>query len=281
MITAILLAGGKGKRMHSRLPKVLHEIAGYPLLYYSLKLLSKLPIYDIQVSLGYKQSLTLRDKQSLTLRDKQSLILANARIKKDTVKSVALDIGKELNIAKKLNFVVQYKRLGTGHAVRTTLKYIDPSIEDILVLYGDDSFLYKPETIKRVLSLHDKSQADLTFITLRVDDPGGMGRIVHDAEGKVVRIIEEKAATEAQKKTREVNDGCYVFRTSWIREFIKQIPLSATGEYYLTDLVEIGAKNGAKIETYTLADTREWFGVNTREQLAQANQIMKLSRKIK
>lgn len=252
MISAILLAGGKGKRMHSRLPKVLHKIADRPLLYYSLKLLSHLRINDIQVVIGYH---------------------------KDIVKREAVAIAQELSVASRIYFSAQKKMLGTGDAVRTALEHIDGT-EDVLVLYGDDSFMYKVSTINDVLNLHKNSRADITFITLIVKNPGGMGRIIRDKTGKVLQIVEEKAATPAQLKIREINDGCYVFKASWLRKFINRIPLNAVGEYYLTDLVEIGAKNGASIETYKLGDASEWFGVNTKEQLAQANAIMNSRRKI-
>lgn len=244
-LAAVLLAGGKGKRMHSVLPKVLHQVSGKPLIFYSLRLLSSLPVGKIIIVVGYRKN-----------------VVKNAVLK---------EVSKV--VKKKLNFVVQKKQLGTGNAVSVALGDVGREIRDILVLNGDDSFLYKPETIKRVLALHKKSGAVMTFITLVIDKPSG-GRIVRDKQGKVIRIVEEKAATNEQLKIREINDGCYIFDAGWLRRNITNIKLNPVGEYYLTDLVEIGAKNGAKIETYVLSDTNEWFGVNTREQLAQANQIM-------
>lgn len=252
-ITAILLAAGRGKRMHSRIPKVLHKIGDKPLLFYSLSLLGQLPIDDIQVVIGYN---------------------------KDIVKRVVLAMYQELKQEQKfpkqkVSFAVQNKMLGTGDAVRLAMAGVGRDTHSVLVINGDDSFLYRPRTIKEVLNVHAKSKADMTFITLRVENPSGLGRIVRDKQGKVQRIVEEKAATEAQKKIREVNDGVYVFKALWLREFMNKIPLSAVGEYYLTDLVEIGAKNGARIETYVLPDTGEWFGVNTKEELARANEKMR------
>lgn len=246
-ITAILLAGGKGKRMHSRNPKVLYKVSGKPLIFYSLKLLSQLPFDDIQVVIGYRKAL---------------------------VKSAVLSISKKLRLRQKVGFAVQTKMLGTGNAVAIALREVANKITDVLVLNGDDSCFYSPQTIKKVLALHTKARSDMTFVTLKLKNPTGLGRIVRDKSGKVVRIIEEKAATSAQKKINEVNDGCYVFKTSWLRRFIGKIPLSAAGEYYLTDLVAIGGKFGARIETFTLDKTNEWVGINTKEELARARELM-------
>ncbi|MBI4059430.1 NTP transferase domain-containing protein [Candidatus Microgenomates bacterium] len=247
-LVGMILAGGMGKRMQSDLPKVLHEIKDKPMIYYSLKLLSQLPIDDIQVIVGYQ---------------------------KDIVKKAVKDIARQLQIASKIHFASQPEPLGTGHAVRCGLKKVADDTTDVLVLNGDDSAFYSPETIKAVLNLHTSINSDLTFVTLKVDNPIGLGRILRNEGGEVMAIIEDKAATSEQKLINEVNDGCYIFRYYYLKRYINSIKKSSTGEYYLTDLVGIGVKNEAKISTFMLDKRHEWVGVNTQEDLLEANNLAK------
>lgn len=233
-IAGIILAGGWGRRMKSRTPKVLHKLSGKPLIYYPIKLLRAVGIKKIMVV--YRND---RVRKTVELLDKEVIL------------------------------VHQLQPLGTASAVGCALPKIKESTT--LVLNGDDSAFYTPATIKKVISTHQKNQAQMTFVTLKVSDPTGFGRVVRDKDGRVVGIIEEKIATEEQKKNREINDGCYVFDTKWLKHNIVKVPKSAAGEYYLTRLVDIGAANGAKIATFTLENSNEWFGIDTKEKLRQAN----------
>ncbi|MEK7182924.1 MAG: sugar phosphate nucleotidyltransferase [Patescibacteria group bacterium] len=238
-VAGIILAGGQGKRMHSRLPKVLHKVAGRPLIEYPIRLLRALELEPIVVAVGYK-----------------------AELVKKTV--------EKLN--KAILFAYQPKPLGTGNAVRLALPLVKKS-KTVMVLNGDDSAFYRPETLRRILDHHTKSGADMTLVTLEVTDPTGMGRIVRDTQGTFRAIVEDKIATDEQRKIKEINDGCYVFSTDWLSRFIDKIPESPVGEYYLTSLVEIGGKFGTKIETFKLPDNNEWFGIDTKEKLEEANRM--------
>ncbi|MBI2405739.1 NTP transferase domain-containing protein [Candidatus Microgenomates bacterium] len=240
-ISAIILAGGQGKRMHSQLPKVLHKLAGRPLIEYPIRLLRALEGEPIVVVVSYK-----------------------AELVKKTV--------EKLN--KAILFAYQPKPLGTGDAVRHALPLVKKSTT-VMVLNGDDSAFYRPETLKRILDHHTRSGADMTFVTLEVDDPMGMGRIIRDTQGTFRSIVEDKIATDEQRKIKEINDGCYVFKTRWLVQNITKIPKSPVGEYYLTSLVEIGIYSGAKIQTYKLPDNNEWFGIDTRERLKEAEERFK------
>ena len=174
-IAAIVLAGGKGTRMNSAKPKVLHEIAGQPMISYSLDVLRGLGLKKIVIVVGYGA---------------------------EEVKSFLGEV---------YDYALQEEQLGTGHAVAWGLKEVSSEFSHVLVVYGDDSGFYKKETLKSLVDQHLAGQATLSFITLEKINPAGLGRIVRDSDGKVIGIVEEKMATEDQKKITEVNDGCYIF----------------------------------------------------------------------
>lgn len=238
-VAGIILAGGAGRRMKSRTPKLLHKLGSKPLIYYPIKLLR-----DVGVS--------------------RIIVVYRA----ERVRQSAEEFDGNID------FAFQKIPLGTGDAVRCGLSKVGEEAT-VIVLNGDDSIFYRPETIRKVIEIHRKNDADITFVTLKVADPTGFGRVVRK-NSKVAGIIEEKAATERQKQmgifnTKEINDGCYVFRKSWLEHNISKIPKSEVGEYYLTRLVDIGASLGAKIATYTLKNSDEWFGIDTKEKLKEAN----------
>ena len=239
-IAAVILAAGKGKRMHSQLTKVLHKICGRPMISYSLENLRNAGLNDILVVVGYKKNL----------------------VKKE--------------IAGSSRFVVQTKTLGTGDAVKKALPLIEQKVKDILVVNGDDSAFYKPETIKKVIESHEETNAIVTFVSLMIDDPHGLGRIVRDRKSNLLGIVEERDASESQRKIKEVNDGLYVFNRSWLEQNIGKIEKSpVSGEYYVVDLIKIALSQGRKVNVFKLPDSSEWQGVNTPEQLATAEEKMR------
>jgi bifunctional UDP-N-acetylglucosamine pyrophosphorylase/glucosamine-1-phosphate N-acetyltransferase len=171
-------------------------------------------------------------------------------------------------------FAVQTKQLGTGHAVATGLSKVSPKIKNILVINGDDSAFYKPETIQKVLRKHIGKGSTVTFVSLQLADPTSLGRVIRHGK-KVIGIIEEKAASSAQKKIKEVNDGVYVFRRAWLAENLPKIKKSPVGEYYIVDLIGLAVQQEEPIAVFKLADTSEWKGVNTPEELAAADKLMR------
>ena len=241
-ITVIVLAAGKGTRLAggapSPKPKVLYEIGGKPIIIHTLEKLVILGVDEIIIVVGHKA---------------------------EEVKKV---------VGEGFIFAHQKKRLGTGNAAKIGLSYVSKETENIMVLNGDDSAFYKLETIKKVVETHLRQQNSITFVTLTQGDPTGLGRILRK-KGKVIGIVEEKAATTDQKRIREVNDGLYLFRRDWLEKYLPIIKKSAVGEYYLVDLIGLAVSQGEKVEAFKLSDPTEWKGINTTEELADADVIMK------
>ncbi len=237
-IWAIILAAGKGTRMKSSdKNKVVLEVGGVPMLKRTIDNLREASIQNIMIVVGFA---------------------------KDSVLQV---LDKDIKIA------YQKKRLGTGHAVKVALDAI-PKSDTVLVLQGDDSYMYTPEILKELYTVHTQHKAALTFLTLMVDNPSGLGRIVRGKDGKVVGIVEEKDATAEQRKIKEINPACYMFSYDFLKKNIKKIKKSpVTKEYYLTRLIHLAVEQKEIIETFT-ADNIAWRGVNTPEELQEAQKLI-------
>ncbi len=236
---AIILAAGKGTRMKSgKTNKVALHLADKPLILHAIHLLEKMKFGQIVVVVGFA---------------------------KDSVKNVL----KGTSVV----FAEQPRRLGTAHAVKCALPGLSQSISDVLVIQGDDSHFYKEDTIAKLVDAHSKSNASVTFLTIKAVVPFGLGRIVRNKSGKVVAIVEEKDATEKIRKIKEVNPACYMFQTEFLRKFLKDVPKSPiTGEYYLTSLIDIAIKHSESIETLNVGKMT-WRGVNTKEELQEAEKM--------
>jgi len=236
---AIVLAAGKGTRIGQRLPKVIYPIVGKPMLYYCLDLIKKIPISEVYVVVGYKAT--------------------------DVVASIRNEDVK---------YVYQKDQLGTGHAANVALSKISKSVDEIIIFNGDDSAFFEVSTIRSYLASHHKSKAKISFMSGIVNSANGLGRISRDSKGNVLKIIEEKDASETEKKIKEVNVGCYIFERKWLEKTIKRLEKSASGEYYITDLVSLALGSGDKINNYLLEDNNEWRGINSQEELKNANDQM-------
>lgn len=236
---AIILAAGKGTRMKSgKTNKVALLLADKPLILHAIHLLEKMKFAQIVVVVGFA---------------------------KESVKDVLKDT--------KVFFAEQKMRLGTAHATRAALDTLDKTVTDILIVQGDDSHFYKEETISKLKESHIKSDACLTFLTIKADNPFGLGRIVRNRKGDVIAITEEKDATERVRKIKEVNPACYMFKIDFLRKYLPQVPKSKiTGEYYLTSLIDIAIQNKQKIETLRVG-SMPWRGVNTKEELEEAERL--------
>ena len=235
---AIVLAAGKGKRMNSRgINKVVLPLANKPMIVHSISFLENVGISQIVVVVGFAK------------------------------KSVMEVLGT------KVMFAEQHKRLGTGHAVVQGLKKMPREVENILVINGDDSAFYTEEVIKNLAEKHLISNASLTFLTIDKQNPFGLGRVIRDEKENVKAIVEEKDATDVQRKVTEVNPGCYIFKSSFLRKYLPLVKKSPiTGEYYLTSLIDVGIKNNEKIETLK-AGSLPWRGVNTKDELLEAERL--------
>lgn len=235
---AIVLAAGKGKRMNARkVNKVTFKLSGEPIILRIVNNLKNAGIPDIVLVVGHAQ---------------------------DSVRGLVGD---------SVIYAYQSKRLGTGHAVRVGLQRVPQEANDVFVFYGDDTS-YGEDVLLSLLKKHREMDSDITFLTLRVSDPKGLGRINRDPEGKLIGIVEEKDATEEEKKISEINPGCFIFSKKFLKKYINQIPKSqATGEYYLTSFIELALNHKLKVHTYT-AENVVWRGINTPDELAEAESLL-------
>lgn len=247
-IEVIVLAAGKGTRLNSGYPspkpKVLYEICGKPMILYTLENIIKSGIKKIIVVVGYKKN------QVIKVLSKYKTLF-------------------EIKIA------VQKKQKGTAHALLSAKKAISKDTKHILVVNGDDTAFLKPETIKKLVKKHFLKKNKITFISTIRKNPSGLGRIKRNKSGKITGIIEQKEATEGEKKIKETNTGIYIFEKKWVFENLPKISLSHQGEYYLTDIIELAILEGEKIEVITENDESQFIGVNSLKQLHHANCFMK------
>ena len=235
--SAIILAAGEGKRMESEKSKVLHEVAGQ----------------------------TLIERTIATVKDTHPAQIIVVTNKKNISEMKKMFKNQVL-------YSLQSQPKGTGDAALIGLKGVKENIPVVCVMYGDDTAFYKPKTIEKVYAKHLKSNAVVTFVTVKLKNPTGFGRIVRK-NGKVTAIIEEKDATSAQKQISEVNDGVYFFDKDWLFKNIRKLkPSKVTGELYITDMIEEAIRQKKTVETYTLSDSDEWHSVNTPFDLKKAQE---------
>jgi bifunctional UDP-N-acetylglucosamine pyrophosphorylase/glucosamine-1-phosphate N-acetyltransferase len=236
-MNVVILAAGQGKRMRSDLPKVLHPIAGKPMLGHVLDTARQLGAARICVVYGH----------------------GGERVREAFSASSAADIA----------WARQEPQLGTGHAVLQALAHLDPAAPT-LVLYGDVP-LIRPETLERLLKV--SGGGTLALLTVSLPDPRGYGRIVR-ADGRVVRIVEEKDADDAERAIDEINTGILVAPTAALARWLPSLGnRNAQGEYYLTDIVALAVSEGMKVETTQPAGVWEVEGVNSKVQLAALERI--------
>lgn len=238
MFTSVILAAGMGTRMKSKMPKVLHKVCGKPLSKW---------VIDASKAAG---------------ADKVCAVVGH---KAETVKEVLGDV---------CEFALQVEQKGTGHAVMQAIDVIKNSKGEVVILNGDTP-LITAETINKAIEYHKNNGNQATVITAILDDATGYGRIVRDNDGSVLKIVEQKDASEEEKKINEVNSGMYVFDAqSLVYALDKITPNNAQGEYYLTDTLEILLSAGKKIGGYAISDNDEIRGINDRVQLNEAEKIM-------
>jgi len=209
----------------------------------------------------------------------QTLIERTIATVKDTHPAQIIVVTNKKNISEmkkmfknQVLYSLQSQPKGTGDAALIGLKGVKENIPVVCVMYGDDTAFYKPKTIEKVYAKHLKSNAVVTFVTVKLKNPTGFGRIVRK-NGKVTAIIEEKDATSAQKQISEVNDGVYFFDKDWLFKNIRKLkPSKVTGELYITDMIEEAIRQKKTVETYTLSDSDEWHSVNTPFDLKKAQE---------
>lgn len=224
--------------MKSSTSKVLHEIFHKPLVYYPIEAARYAGAQEVCLVVGHKSEEVMKTFG-------------------DTVK-----------------YALQAERLGTGHAVMQAMDFIGDDGE-ILVLYGDTP-LITAQTIEKMLAFHRKKKNAVTVLSALVDDPTGYGRIVRDESKHFVKIVEQKDATDEEKRITEINGGMYVFEAKHLKSALSKITNNnKQQEYYLTDTIEILLHEGYNVDAIAIMNPDDILGVNSREQLAQATAIMK------
>lgn len=235
VMSVVILAAGKGTRMYSDLPKVLHPLAGKPMVQH---------VIDAAMETGAKQVHLVYGHGGDLLKDR----LTNPD----------------------LNWVLQAEQLGTGHAMQQAAPFFADD-EDILMLYGDVP-LISPVTLARLLA--DKPQGGIALLTVKLDDPTGYGRIVRDEKGSVVGIVEHKDATEQQRQINEINTGILAANGQDLKRWLSQLNNNnAQGEYYITDIIALAASEGRRVEAVHPDNLSEVEGVNNRLQLATLERV--------
>jgi bifunctional UDP-N-acetylglucosamine pyrophosphorylase/glucosamine-1-phosphate N-acetyltransferase len=237
-LVVIILVAGEGTRMNSRLPKVLHEVAGLPMIDY---------------------------------------VLANARmVSPQATYAVVGDQREEVEkrLGKGIVPLFQKEQLGTGHAVQCVAPKLKNFQGDVLVLCGDNC-LVRPQTILALRQLHQLKGGAATLLTARIENPHGYGRILRGKEGQVEGIVEEKKADDRERRVNEINAGIYMFKAPDLLNALKGIPPKGKqGELYLTDVIRQLIQSGSRVEALMVPDRSEALGINNRAQLSQAHQIL-------
>ncbi len=234
----VILAAGQGTRMKSKVPKVLHKVLDKMMIDYVIEAAKEAGVEEICAVVGHQSAM---------------------------VKAMLKD-----NVSE---FAIQKEQLGTGHAVMQAQDFIGTE-GDILVLCGDVP-LIKAETIKELFEIHRKNDNSATVISVMLDDPTGYGRIIRDNHS-FEKIVEQKDATEEEKKVCEINTGVYVFKSADLIESFKELKNdNMQNEYYLTDCLGIMKEKGLNVGIMVAQDDEEFLGINSKLQLAQANKVMK------
>ena len=238
-IHAVVLAAGQGTRMKSKLHKVLHPVCGKPMVQHVIDTMASMQVENMIVVVGHGAD------------------------------SVRAKLGEGVTYA------LQEQQLGTAHAVQQAAPFLQDKEGTTFLLYGDVPLLSK-ETLTDLLRYHEEQQAAATVLTAVLPDPTGYGRIVRDAAGEVLRIVEHKDATDEERAIREINTGIYCVDNQKLWNALAEVKNdNAQGEYYLTDCVAILRERGEKVVGFAAADPEETMGINDRVQLADAEAYLR------
>lgn len=238
-LAAVILAAGKGTRMRSALPKVLHPICGQPMLYYPLEVARQAGFNQLKVVIGHQAE---RVSQEFSSED--------------------------------VTWIEQTDQLGTGHALMCAADSLRGYSGSLLLHCGDVPLL-TPETLQQLLKYHSQQQATVTVLTAQMPNPQGYGRVIRDGE-QVLKIVEEKDASAEQRQVTEINAGTYLFDADFVFSALRGLNKNnAQGEYYLTDVVAAAVAAGKKTRALCVEDPTEVMGINDRCQLAEAEVLMR------
>lgn len=235
---ALVLAAGQGTRMKSSGSKVLHQVLGKSLVEYPILAAKGVGVEEICLIVGHK----------------------------------AEDVQKKLGNS--VSYAMQKEQLGTGHAVMQALDFIE-NADEVMVLCGDTPLITK-ETLQTMLDFHREKQNAITVLSTIMEDPTGYGRIVRDEKGNLLKIVEQKDASEEEKQIKEINGGIYTFDGKLLKYALSKLTNNnVQGEYYLTDTIEILLAEAYKVDAIAIGASDDIAGVNSRVQLAGVTQVMK------
>jgi len=233
-LNVVIMAAGKGTRMKSKLPKVLHKVAGEPMLSHVINSAKQLEPNKIITIIGYESN------------------------------QIIDYYGDSLNVC----WTEQKEQLGTGHAVMQVVPELTDYKGDILILSGDVPLL-SIKTMKNFIDLHRESNAKATILTTILENPFGYGRIIKNKDGNVVKIVEEKDSSPEEKLVQEINSGTYCFDWESLSKYIKELkPSNAQKEYYLTDVIKLFVDNELSVKSYQVDNPDEVLGINDRITLS-------------
>lgn len=239
-IATVILAAGKGTRMKSDLPKVLHTLNNRPMVEYVIDVAEEIQSEKIVLIVGHQKE---RVMETVNRRG--------------------------------VAFAVQSPQLGTGHAVLQAKPFFEKFDGELLVLSGDVPLL-RAETLQKLIAIHTSENPLATLLTTKMADPTGYGRVVRDSAGFVRKIVEEKDASEEIRKIKEINVGIYIFKAQPLFEVLPMLKNdNRQGEYYLPDVLKIYVERGEKIAAVLTEDVEETHGINTVEQLKHAEEILR------
>ena len=242
MLKSVILAAGKGTRMKSETPKVLHTIFDKTLVGYVIEAVNGTGLAD--------ENFVIVGHQAERVEEYIKENYSNART------------------------VLQSPQLGTGHAVSMVLPYLQDFDGEVVILCGDTP-LITAETLKEFVEYHKENKSDLTVMSAIFDNPTNYGRIIRNANGHVEGIVEEKDATPEQKGVNEINAGIYCLDWMKVKPAFSELKTNnAQGEYYLTDIIKWGNEQGLSVNAYTLKNNEEIYGINSKANLAEATKFL-------
>lgn len=240
-VVVIILAAGMGTRMKSTKAKVLHEILGKPMILYVVETAKRIAGNDVILVIGNQA-----DKIRRIVSEKAEV-----------------------------RYAYQDKQLGTGHAVSCALSCIPDYCEEVVILCGDVPLL-SADTVLKLIDDHVKTKRDISLLAVEKDNPKGYGRVLYDDKDHVSKIVEEADANKEQKQIKMINTGIYCVRKKFLVDIVGKIKSNnAQGEFYLTDIIEIGNNGGNLVGALVGNDDKEFFGINNIQQLKEAEKIMK------
>lgn len=238
-IAAIVLAAGRGTRMQSNIPKVLHKIQGTSMIQITLGKLIKLNLGHIVIVVGHRAE----------------------QVKKEIGEGYLFEFQKNQN--------------GTGDAVKSGIRSLS-DFETVLVVDGDDSAFYSVETLEKFIKFHGQATSVITVMTQYQPQDTVIGRMIKNEKGNFIVTLEDKEYRESGFYSDEANCGAYLFNLAWLRDNVDKInPAKSNGEVRITELLNIAHVQGKRITFFRLPNASEWFGVNTQEELQKANELFK------